>query len=81
MKLAGAATMKMSKCLDAVHSSSGCVCVCSYPEVDAHGGDEAPGQKGSVFEADQQTGLPNTRIPDQHHLRRAHTRRAGEQAQ
>lgn len=46
-----------------------------YPEVDAHGGDEAPGQKGSIFKANQQTGLPNARVPHQHHLRRKTDRR------
>lgn len=38
------------------------------PEIDAHGGDEAAGQKGCVFETDQQAGLPHARVPDQHHL-------------
>lgn len=47
----------------------------SHPEVDAHGGDEAPGQKGSIFEADQQTGLSYTWVSHQHHLRHTHTQR------
>lgn len=40
----------------------------THPEIDAHGGDEAAGQKGGVLETDQQAGLPHTRVPDQHHL-------------
>lgn len=40
----------------------------THPEIDAHGGDEAAGQKGRVFETDQQAGLPHARVPDQHHL-------------
>lgn len=40
----------------------------THPEIDAHGGDEAAGQKGRVFEPDQQAGLPHARVPDQHHL-------------
>lgn len=40
----------------------------THPEIDAHGGDEAAGQKGSVFETDQQAGLPHARVPHQHHL-------------
>lgn len=40
----------------------------THPEIDAHGGDEAAGQKGRVLETDQQAGLPHARVPDQHHL-------------
>lgn len=41
----------------------------THPEIDAHGGDEAAGQEGGVFETDQQAGLPHAGVPDQHHLR------------
>lgn len=41
----------------------------THPEIDAHGGDEAAGQKGCIFKTDQQAGLPHARVPDQHHLR------------
>ena len=44
-------------------------CVCVYPEVDAHSRDEAPGEKGSIFEVHQKTGLPDAWVPHQHHLR------------
>ena len=40
----------------------------THPEIDAHGGDKAAGQKGGVLETDQQAGLPHARVPDQHHL-------------
>lgn len=40
----------------------------THPEIDAHGGDEAAGQKGGILETDQQAGLPHARVPNQHHL-------------
>lgn len=58
-----------------VHFLAGCICVCAHPEVDAHSGDEAPGKKGSIFEANQQTGLTHTWVPHQHHLPHTQTGR------
>lgn len=49
--------------------ASTCVCVClTHPEVDAHGGDEAAGQEGSIFETHQQAALPDAGVSNQHHL-------------
>lgn len=40
----------------------------THPEVDAHSGDEAASQEGSVFETNQQTAFPHTGVSNQHHL-------------
>lgn len=40
----------------------------SYPEVNAHGGDEGPCQESPILEAHKQAGLPHARVPHQHDL-------------
>lgn len=67
--------MKVHVCRELVY-----VCFClalviqTHPKVDAHSGDEAAGQESSVFESDQKTGFPHTRISNQHHLHRYSSR-------
>lgn len=39
-----------------------------HPEVYADGGYEGPGQEGPVFESDQETGFPDARVSQKHHL-------------